>query len=71
MIFILLSSDLAWYLEEYLMYKHHTYWLSQYGPRIDDKINVGNSDLYLMIQWVCLLSWREFINTIISIYEPV
>ena len=32
--------------------------MSQYDPTFDLKINVGHSNLYFMVQWLCLISWR-------------
>ena len=32
--------------------------MSQYGRMFDLKINVGHCDLYFMVQWFCLISWR-------------
>ena len=32
--------------------------MSRYDPAFDLKINVGHCDLYLMVQWFCLLTWR-------------
>ena len=29
-------------------------------PEFDRKINVGHCDLYFMVQWFCLVSWRPF-----------
>ena len=29
-------------------------------PEVDLKINVGHCDLYFMVQWFCLVSWRQF-----------
>ena len=34
--------------------------MSQYDPMFDLKINVGHCDLYFMVQWFCLISWRLF-----------
>ena len=31
-----------------------------YDQRFDLKIKVGNCDLYFMVQWFCLISWRLF-----------
>ena len=50
--------------------------MSQYDPTFDVKINVGNCDLYFMVQWFCLISWRLFdIWTpyfgIMSKYDPM
>ena len=58
---ISLSRDFALYLEDYLMYEHHTLglWVS-ITPTFNLKINVGYCDLYFMVQWFCLISWRLF-----------
>ena len=45
------------------MYVHHTLgnWeYESYDPTFDLKINVGHCDLYSMVQWFCLISWRLF-----------
>ena len=34
--------------------------MSQYDTTFDLKINVGHCDLYFMVQWFCLISWRLF-----------
>ena len=34
--------------------------MSQYDLTFDLKINVGRFDLYFMVQWFCLISWRLF-----------
>ena len=34
--------------------------MSQYDPMFDLIINVGHFDLYFMVQWFCLISWRLF-----------
>ena len=34
--------------------------MSRYNVKFDLKINVGHCDLYFMVQWVCLISWRLF-----------
>ena len=34
--------------------------MCQYGPTSDLKIFVGHCDLYFMVQWICLISWRLF-----------
>ena len=39
------STDFALYLEDYLMYEHHTGIMSQYNLMCDLKINVGHCDL--------------------------
>ena len=32
--------------------------MNQYDPTHDLKINVGHCDLYFMVQWFCVVSWR-------------
>ena len=45
------SSDFALYLEDYLMYEHHTLGLCiQDDLMFDLKINIGPCDLYFMVQ---------------------
>ena len=34
--------------------------MSQYDTAFDLEINVGRCDLYFMVQWFCLISWRLF-----------
>ena len=34
--------------------------MSQYDTTFDLKINVGHCDLYFIVQWFCLISWRLF-----------
>ena len=34
--------------------------MNQYDPMHDLKINVGCCDLYFMVQWFCVISWRLF-----------
>ena len=34
--------------------------ISQYDPKFDLKINIGHCDLYFMVQWFCVTSWRLF-----------
>ena len=59
--YILLPSDFVLYLEDYLMYEHHTLGIKgQYDLTFDLKINVGLCDLYFMVQWLCLISPRLF-----------
>ena len=70
MTYISWSSDFALYLEDCLMYEHHTseLWvriMSQYDLTFDFKINVGHFDLYFMVQWFCLISW-----SLIDIWTP-
>ena len=52
MTYISWSSDFALYLEDYLIYQHHTLglFMSQYDPTFDLKTNVGHCDLYFMVQ---------------------
>ena len=47
-------------IEDCLMYEHHTLGLSQYDPMSDLKIFIGHCDLYFIVQWFCLISWRLF-----------
>ena len=49
--------------------------MSQYDTTFDLKINVGHCDLYFMVQWFCLISWRLFdvwtsYFRIMSQYDP-
>ena len=71
------SSDFALYLEDYLMYVHHTFgvWIST-TLTFDLKINAGHCDLYFMVQWLCLIPWRLFhertsLFRIMNQYEPM
>ena len=51
MTYISWSSDFALYLEDYLMYVHHTFGsMNQYDQTFDLKIYVGHCDLYSMVQ---------------------
>ena len=51
MTYILRSSDFALYLEDYLIYDHHTFGIiSQFDPVFDLKKNVGHCDLYFTVQ---------------------
>ena len=60
-IHILWSSDFALYLEVCLMCDHrYLGLLSQYDPMFDLKINVGHCDLYFLVQWFCIISWKLF-----------
>ena len=55
------SSDFALYFDDYLMYEHHTLYfgiMSHYDTAFDLTINVGHCDLYFMVQWFYLISWR-------------
>ena len=40
--------------------------MSQFGPMFDLKINVGHCDLYFMVQWFCLISWR-----LVDVWTPL
>ena len=47
----------------------------QYNLMVDLKIFVGHSDLYTMVQWFCLISWKLFSSWpsffgIMSHYDP-
>ena len=49
--------------------------MSQYEPKYDLKINIGHCNVYFMLQWFCLISWRLFdVRTslfgIMSQYDP-
>ena len=44
------SSDFALYLEDYLMYEHHSLDYVLYDSMFDLKINVCHSDLYFLVQ---------------------
>ena len=35
-------------------------YLEHCDPKFDLKINIGHYDLYFMVQWFCLISWRLF-----------
>ena len=54
------TSDFALYLEDYLMYEHHTLGFWVYDLTCDLRINVGHCDLYFMVQWFCLIVLRLF-----------
>ena len=43
------------------MYEHHYLglWISM-TQHMTSKINVGHCDLYFMVQWFCVISWRLF-----------
>ena len=56
MIYISWSDDFALYLEDYLMYEHHTLGLCVSKTTFDLKINVVHCDLYFIVQWFCLIS---------------
>ena len=38
------------------MFEHH--YLDD--PKFDHKLNIGHCDLYFMVQWFCITSWRLF-----------
>ena len=59
MTYISWSTDFSLYLENYLIYEHHTLGL---WVMSDLKINTGHCGLYFMVQWFwfCLISWRLF-----------
>ena len=65
------------YILKTIWYMNTILWdMSQYSPMFDLKINVGHCDLYFMVQWFCLISWRLFnIWTpyfgIMSQYDPM
>ena len=58
---LILSLSYVVYLEDYLMYEHHTFglWVSM-TLTFDLKINVGHCDIYFMVQWFCLIFPRLF-----------
>ena len=45
--------------------------MSQYNPMFDLKINVGHCDLYFMVQWFCLISWRLIVWDFESVWPDV
>ena len=61
-----------------LPYILKTIWCMDYEsvwPDVRPKINVGHCDLYFMVQWFCLISWRLFSGWtsyfgIMSQYDP-
>ena len=55
MTYIPWSSDFALCLEDYLMYEQ--YYL---GLWVSMTSNIGHYDLYFMVHWFCLISWRLF-----------
>ena len=58
-LYISWSSDFALYLENCSVAEHRYFGTtSQYDPTSDLKI--GCCDLYFMVQWFCLISWRPF-----------
>ena len=45
--------------------------MNQYDPTFDLKINLSHCDLYSIVQWFCLISWRVFgVFGIMSQYNP-
>ena len=34
--------------------------MSQYDPKFDLKIIIGQYELYFMVQWFCVTGWRLF-----------
>ena len=51
MTYISWSSDFELYLEDCLMYEHHTSgFIGQYDQTFDLKVNVSRCDLYFMVQ---------------------
>ena len=49
--------------------------MNQYDPMFDLNINVGHCDLYSMVRWFCVISWRLFdvwtvLFGIMSQYDP-
>ena len=72
MTYISWSSDFALYLEDFDIWTLHFGIMSQYDSMFDLKINVGHCDLYFMVQWFCLISWRFwYMNTTLWDYESV
>ena len=49
--------------------------MSQFDPTFDFKINLGHWDLYFIVQWFCLISWRFDVWIsyfgIMSQYDPM
>ena len=50
--------------------------MNQYDPTFDLKIIVGHCDLYFMVRWLCLISWRLFhvwtsLFGIMNQYDPM
>ena len=43
-----------WYMNTILLF-YESVW-----PDVWSKINVGHCDLYFMVQWICLISWKLF-----------
>ena len=53
-----------WYMN-FIRWDYESVW-----PDVWPKINVGHCDLYFMVQWFCLISWKE-LNFILWDYESV
>ena len=77
MTYILWSSDFALHFEDNIFNVWRSYFgiIGQYDPTFDLKINIGLCDLYSMVQWFCLISWRLFdvwtlLFGIMSQYDP-
>ena len=47
---MMMMSDFALYLEDYLMHEHYYWDMSQYDPKFYLKINIGHCDIYFMVQ---------------------
>ena len=59
----------TWYMNT-ILWDYESVW-----PSVRPKINVGHCDLYFMVQWFCLISWRLFdvwtsYFRIMSRYDP-
>ena len=52
------SSDFALYRRLFDVWTSYFGIMSQYDTTFDLKINVGHCDLYFMVQWFYLVSWR-------------
>ena len=79
MTYISRSSDFVLYFEDYLrsfdVCTSYFGSMNQYDPTFDLKINVDHCDLYSMVKWFCLISWRLFdvwtiLFGIVSQYDP-
>ena len=60
---------------DFAFYDCHRFKLFVYIKTFDLKINVVHCDLYFMVQWFCLISWRLFyvwmsFFGIMSLYDP-
>ena len=64
------------YLLKTVWYMNTILWNYEfYDPMFDLRVNVGHCDLYFMIQWFCLISWKLFSGWtsyfgIMSQYDP-